>query len=101
MQIFAGARVPADQDRLEEADQPEGIGLGGVGGRAQEGVALDARIGGDAQQAQVAASPGVLRALGLAGGRNVVPGKQGKLDSIDLHGSVSRFAPVIPAGAQR
>ena len=86
MQVLASAGVSAHQDGFEESDQRAGVGLGRAGGGTEEGVTLDAGIGVDAQQPEIAAAGGVLRSLRILGRRDVVPGEQGKLDGIDLHG---------------
>ena len=90
VQVSMCAGILAHQDRLEEFDQCAGIGLGGIGGRAEERQSLDASVRADTQQTQVAAARDVVRALRVFGRRNVVPGEQGQLDGIDLHETDSR-----------
>jgi hypothetical protein len=48
-------------------------------------VALDAIVRCDAQETKIAATRYILRSKRLPGRRNIVPGKQGQLDGIDLH----------------
>jgi hypothetical protein len=77
VQLLARERVLAHQHGLEEPDQRAGIGLRRIVGGAEESMALDAVIGPDAQQPEIAAARGVVRPLRIAGRRDVFPGEQG------------------------
>ena len=90
---FAMQRIPAHQHGLEMRDQPLPVGGRRIRRRAEKGVALDAVVGGDAQQPERARAgePAVLAVLRR---RDVVPGEQRERDVGDLHGVVSRFAPL-------
>src|SRR5215831_2211023 len=53
MDTFAVQWVLAQEEGLERAEELGAVHRGGVGGRAEEGVALQAGIGADAEQAEI------------------------------------------------
>jgi hypothetical protein len=63
-------RVAAHEPGLDDADDLLGDAVGSRAGRAQEGVALNALVGADAQDPEGA--PGARRAEGRRGGRPLV-----------------------------
>ena len=95
MQVLAREWVLAHQHRFDKSDQRARIGLPRVDGRPEESVAFDAVVRCDAQETEVAAAGDILRARRISGRRNIVPGKQGQLDVIDLHLVLARCAIVI------
>src|SRR5262249_14810458 len=52
----------------------------------EKGLALDAVVGLDPQQSEIAVARDVVRALRIAGRRYVVPREQSHLDGVDVHG---------------
>src|SRR5262245_54031832 len=91
VQLLAPQRILAQQKRFEKADQGTGIRVGGVGGRSQKGVAVDAGVGPEPQQAQAAAAGKIERAGGVFGGWYVIPGEQREFDGVDFHGGCHLF----------
>ena len=77
-------RVLAHQHRLQRTDQLRSVHRRRIGRRAEEGVALQALVGVDAQQAKIAGGR-CERAQMVARRRDVVPGEDGQRYVVDLH----------------
>jgi hypothetical protein len=95
MQVLTREWVLAHQHRFDKSDQRASIGFRRVDGRPEEGVAFDAVVRCDAQEAKIAVARNILRPWRIPGRRNIVPGKQSQLDVIDLHLVLARSAIVI------
>ena len=87
---LAVERVLPHHDRLQKADQPGAVEAGRVRRGAEKGVALDALVGHDPQQAEVALAGRPRRVVAVGGRRNALPGEQGQSDVGDLHGRPRR-----------
>ena len=83
---LARERVLAHEDRLEILDEPRPVVRCGMIGRAEKGVAVDALIGLDGQEPELAPAAEPSGVRGIAGRRDVVPGEQGERHVGDFHG---------------
>ena len=94
MQVLTRERVLAISTGLRNRISAPASVSAGLSGRPEEGVALDAVVRCDAQEAKIAAARNILRARRIPGRRNIVPGKQSQFDVIDLHLVLARSALV-------
>ena len=86
-------RILVHHEGLERAHQGLGVELSASAGRAQEGVALDALVGAQREQAQLALAAELSGVPAVGGGRDVFPREQREGDVGDLHET-----PSPPAG---
>src|SRR5690606_1132797 len=77
--------------RLQVMDQGLAVHVGTATGGAEEGVALDAFVGADGHQPQLALAGELAGMLAVLGRRNVVPGEQCQRQIDDLHGIPSSW----------
>ena len=82
---LAVERVLAHHDRLEETDEARPVEARRVRRGAEKGVALDALVGDDAQEAKIALAGRPRRMVAIGRRRHGVPGEQGQGDVGDLH----------------
>ena len=94
IESLAVERVLAHHDGLEELDQRLAVQVGAALRGAEERVPLDAVVGFDGQQAELAlaAEPAGVPAVG--GRRNIGPGEEGQRDVGDLHEGLPPFISI-------
>jgi hypothetical protein len=83
---LARERVLSHEDRLEILDEARTVVGGGMIGRAEEGVAVDALVGLDREEAQLARAAEASGVRGVARRRDIVPREQGERHVGDFHG---------------
>src|SRR5438552_7138666 len=86
VQALALERVLVEHDGLQVLDERLPVHVRATHGGAEEGVALDALVGLDGHEAELALAAELPRVPAVRGGRNVVPAEQREMDVGDLHG---------------
>jgi hypothetical protein len=82
-------RVLSHDDGLEVLDEAGAVVRGGMIGGTEKGVAIDALVGPDGHEAELAAAAEAAGMGGIAGRRNIVPGEQRQGYVGDFHAGMS------------
>src|SRR6202008_399031 len=90
IEALALERVLVHHEGLERAHQRLRVEVGAAARRAQEGVALDAVVGPEREEAELALAAELSGVPAVGRGRDVLPREQSKGDVGDLHEAPSR-----------
>ena len=99
IEALAVERVLTQQQRLQKANEARPVEACRVRRRAEKGMALDALVGGDAQQAEIALAGRPRRMMAVDCRRDALPAEQSEGDIADLHRRLQIAIAPRPSGA--